>query len=232
MSHEKIQIGDCTLYRGDCLDILASVESHVVITDPPYGVTYQSNSAAGRGTKPITNDGTRLSLALYRQIIPLLKTGHVLWFTRWDAWPDVWAVLGQYYPIRGLLVWDKGTPGMGDLSHWGPSYEMIASAGSGFLRGGRDGSVLRFNTVKGLGRNHPTEKPVDLLAHLIEKISDPGDTILDPFMGSGTAAVACARTGRKFIGCEIDAAYFQTACRRAEQAYTDHGLLAMMEGAA
>ena len=102
-----------TLYHGDCRDVL---ENHppvdLLLTDPPYGVTYVSNSGAGRGTKPISNDGTRLSLRLYRSVIPLVQARHVLWFTRWDAWPDVWVELGQSWPLRGLLVWDKGSPGM------------------------------------------------------------------------------------------------------------------------
>ena len=186
--------------HGDCLDVLPEVEGvrfPLVLTDPPYGVTYQSNSGVGHGTKPITNDGTRLSLRLYRKVVPLLNAAHTLWFTRWDAWPDVWEILGQHWPMRGLLVWDKGSPGMGDLSHFGPSYELIASFGEGRLRGKRDGSVIRCPTVSSRNRNHPTEKPVDLLAYLIEKLTDPGDTVLDPFCGSGTVGLACQRTGRR-----------------------------------
>ena len=72
--------------------------------------------------RPITNNGARLSVALQRAVIPLLRTQHVLWFTRWDVWPDVWMELGPHFPLRGMLIWDKGDPGMGDLNHWGPSY--------------------------------------------------------------------------------------------------------------
>ena len=210
-----------TLIRGDCLDILPTLESEnveAVITDPPYGITYQSNHRVGQGSKPITNDGTRLSLALYRQVIPLIQANHVLWFTRWDAWPDVWAILGQWYPLRGLLVWNKGTPGMGDLRHWGLSYELIASAGYGKIRGSRDGSILPFSTTPSRNRHHPTEKPIELFSYLIDKITDIGDTILDPFMGSGTTGVACVQTGRSFIGIEIDPAYFEIATKRIKEA--------------
>jgi DNA modification methylase len=198
-----------------------------VITDPPYGVTYQSNRNVGQGATPITNDGTRISLALYRKVIPLLaslKPTHMLWFTRWDAWPDCWDVIGAHFPIRGLLVWDKGTPGMGDLRHWGPSYELVASVGWGQIRGKRDGSVLRFNTTPPGNRNHPTEKPIDLLSHLIEKTTDPGDVVLDPFMGSGTTGVAAIRAGRKFIGIEIDPRFFAVAQARIEAERNRHPL--------
>ena len=208
-----------TLRLGDCTEIIKTLDRvDAVITDPPYGVTYQSNAGAGKGTAPITNDGARLSLWLYRTMIPMLRAEHVLWFTRWDAWPDVWGILGQHFPLRGLLVWDKGTPGMGDLKHWGPSYELIASAGTASLRGARDGSILRYSMVPSKRRKHPTEKPIALLEYLIEKITDKGDTVLDPFMGSGTTGVACARTGRDFIGIEIDPVYFEIAKGRIMEA--------------
>jgi DNA modification methylase len=211
---------------GDCLDELPDVPPVALcLTDAPYGVTYQSNMAVGRGTKPITNDGTRLSLWLYRRVVPLIRATHVLWFTRWDAWPDVWGILGQAWPMRGLLVWDKGSPGMGDLSHWGPSYELIASCGEGKCRGGRDASILRCNTVPSANRYHPTEKPVELLERLILKMTDEGDTVLDPFMGSGATGVACMNTGRKFIGIEIDGDYFAKARTRIEQAQAERAEL-------
>jgi len=104
-----------TLYHGDCREIdLPAVD--LVLTDPPYGVSYVSNSGVGQGTRPITNDGARLALRLQRSLLPRIEATHVLWFTRWDAWPDVWVDLGQWFRMRGLLVWDKGNPGMGTSS--------------------------------------------------------------------------------------------------------------------
>ena len=206
-----------TLYHGDCRDVLETtpIAVDLVLTDPPYGVNYVSNMAAGRGTQPITNDGARLSLRLYRAVMPLLFANHVLWFTRWDAWPDVWELLGSSLPMRGLLVWDKGSPGMGDLDHWGPSYELIASLGSGKIRGGRDGSVLRYNAVPSANRLHPTQKPIELLAYLIDKLN--AWTVLDPFMGSGSTLVAAKSLGRKAIGIEIEERYCEIAARRCSQ---------------
>jgi site-specific DNA-methyltransferase (adenine-specific) len=205
-----------TLYHGDCRDILPNLDpADLVLTDPPYGVTYVSNMAVGRGTIPITNDGTRLALALQRQVIPLLRARHVLWFTRWDAWPDVWMELGGWFPLRGLLIWDKGTPGMGDLNHWGPSYELIASAGSGKTVGSRDQSILRYPPVPSANRNHPTEKPPSLLEYLIAKIGPA--TVLDPFAGSGSTLIAARNLGRKVIGIEIEERYCEIAARRLDQ---------------
>lgn len=208
--------GRVMIYHGDCRDVLPTLPlCDLVLTDPPYGVNYVSNTGGRRGKEPITNDGARLSLFLYRQVIPMLQARHVLWFTRWDAWPDVWGILGHHYPMRGLLVWDKGTPGMGDLNHWGPSYELIASVGSGKTTGSRDQSVLRFPAVPNGNRLHPTEKPVSLLAYLIEKLS-PG-SVVDPFMGSGSTLEAAHRHGFTATGIETDERNCEIAARRLEQ---------------
>ncbi len=207
--------GVVTIYHGDCRDVLPMLREQVfdlVLTDPPYGVSYDSNRVPGRASFGIANDGTRLSLRLYRQVLPLLRATHLCWFTRWDAWPDVWEILGQWYPVRGLLIWDKGHNGMGDLKHWGPSYELIASAGAGRIRGGRDGSVLRFPPVSNSKRRHPNEKPVELLRYLTEKLG--ARSLLDPFMGSGSSLVAARQLGIRAIGIELDEPSCETAARR------------------
>lgn len=205
-----------TLYHGDCREILPALDPvDLVLTDPPYGVSYISNWTVGKGAKPITNDGARLSVALMRQVVPLLRTQHVLWFTRWDVWPDVWQELGMWFPLRGLLVWDKGSNGMGDLSHWGPSYEMIASAGSGSCVGGRDGSILRYNAPAPATRVHPTEKPIALLTYLIGKMG--AQTVLDPFAGGGSTLLAARLLGVKAIGIEVDEQYCEAIAKRMSQ---------------
>ena len=75
-------------------------------------------------------------------------------------------------------------------------------------------SVIYFRTAESEGNHHPTQKPVDLMAYLVATYSQPGETVLDPFMGSGTTGLACVRTGRKFIGIERDPVHFETAVRR------------------
>lgn len=208
--------GGITIYHGDCREVLPTLPMvDLVLTDPPYGVNYVSNSGGRRGKEPIGNDGARLSLRLYRQILPLLRASHVLWFTRWDAWPDVWEVVGARFALRGLLVWDKGHPGMGDLEHWGPSYELIASAGSGKTTGSRDQSVLRFAGVTADKRLHPTEKPTALLSYLIQKMSPV--SVLDPFMGSGSTLWAAKMRGCSAIGIEIEERYCEIAAERLAQ---------------
>ena len=87
-------------------------------------------------------------------------------------------------------------------------------------------AIWTFPTVKGIARpDHPCPKPLGLMELLVMQFTDPGETILDPFMGSGTTGVACAKLGRKFIGCEIDPKYFEIAVRRINDAMDETVLL-------
>lgn len=207
-------IGSARLILGDCREVLPTLgRVDCVVTDPPYGIGFESNHVAATTTaawmrSQIANDGD------------LTARDAVL---HWHDGP--WICFGSHKAstpggTRGVLVWDKGpASGMGDLSFpWKPSYELIFVGGHGWA-GHRDEGVIKDHWVvtrASMGRVHPNEKPVSLLVHLIEKA--PPGTILDPFMGSGTTGVACARLGRRFIGIEIEEKYFSIACRRIEQA--------------
>lgn len=81
--------------------------------------------------------------------------------------------------------------------------------------GGRAG-IFRYSVERG-AKEHPTQKPLPLLSEIVTLFSNPGNVILDPFMGSGTTGVACVRLGRKFIGIEIEPKYFDIACKRIDQ---------------
>ena len=85
-------------------------------------------------------------------------------------------------------------------------------------------SILRFNTDKGRGRLHPTQKPVALLEYLIRTYTNEGETVLDNVMGSGSTGVACVNTGRNFIGMELDPGYFEVAQKRIEEAQRQNGM--------
>ena len=182
-----------------------------VVTDPPYGESHASNWPGKFNGQAISNDDSTEA-----------RDRVLNW---WDARPAAvfgkWSVAKWGTP-RGVLVWDKGAAsGMGDLSFpWKPSWEDIAIYGKGW-RGKRDVGVLAGHWVVtwsgGEGqRTHPNEKPVSLVLALLAKGPD-FETILDPFMGSGTTGVACVRTGRKFIGIELDPGYFQIAVDRIQK---------------
>lgn len=197
-----------TLYHADCRELLPLLKADVVVTDPPYGIAYHSGHD-GDLPREIAGDGdTALRDFALRCWLP--RPAAV--FATWRCAPPI--------TPRGCLVWEKNAGGMGDLSFpWAPMFEMVWIFGAGWS-GHRGSSVLRGSTVptwnSGPARRvHPHEKPVDLLQQIIGKA--PGETILDPFAGSGTTLVAAKLEGRRAIGIEIEERYCEIAARRLAQ---------------
>jgi site-specific DNA-methyltransferase (adenine-specific) len=125
------------------------------------------------------------------------------------------ATIKRYLPYKTLLVWDNDAFGMSDLfGDFAPTHELVTlcSNGKRKLNGKRSKNVVRFNRTG--NKLHPTEKPVDLFKFLIEKSTNPGEIVLDPFAGSATTAVAAIDAGRQFICTEKDEKYFNTALER------------------
>jgi site-specific DNA-methyltransferase (adenine-specific) len=189
-----------TIYHGDCLEMLP-IAADVLVTDPPYGVSYSSGWDNQFRDVTVVNDGdTEVRNAV---------------LAAWGNRPAV--VFGSWKQAKptgtqAVLIWDKGTVGMGDLAiPWFPCTEEIYVLGSGFV-GTRTSAVMRC-----VLRNHfhPTEKPESLMCALIEKC--PPGVVLDPFMGSGTTLVAAKRLGRRAIGVEIEERYCEIAARRLQQ---------------
>lgn len=211
---KPVEIGSATLIRGDCRAILPTLGTDlVVITDPPYGIAHSSNHGASWQGRQIANDhDTSLRDEVLRPF------NNVAAFGTWKRPP--------IERTKGCLVWDKGPAfGMGDLKFpWKGSWELIFVRGA-IWRGKRDEGVLRGHiqvSWESKGRKHPHQKPISLIEAMLAKLP-PDVTILDSFMGSGTTGVACANTGHRFIGIEIDPTYFATARERiaAAQASTD-----------
>lgn len=207
---ERVEIGDAVLFCGDCLEIIPSIEGiGAVITDPPYGISHSSNHGASWQGTQIANDHDTAVRDL-----ALSGFSNVASFGTWKTPPIA--------DTKGCLVWDKGPAfGMGDLAFpWKGSWELIYVRGRAWS-GSRDEGVLRGHiqvSWESKGRAHPHQKPVSLICALLEKL--PRElVILDPFAGSGTTGVACAKMGRRFVGIELDPKHFATACRRIEEAY-------------
>ena len=202
--------GQITIYHGDCREILPTLEPvDLVLTDPPYGINYASGQR-GAFDGIVGDSDTELRDWLIRYWCPR----QMACFATWRCQPPV--------NPRGCLVWDKGAGvGMGDLTFpWSPNYEMVWVFGNGWA-GHRGGSILRSKTVVSwntgpVKRLHPNEKPIDLLCQLLLKAPN-ADTILDPFMGSGTTLRAAKDLGRKAIGIEIEEKYCEIAAKRMPQ---------------
>lgn len=202
----KEAIGDCTLYLGDCQEIVPTIGPvQSVIADPPYGMAFQSGRRIEQHDEIANDKDTRLLLWLCD-----LKAAHskYIWM-RWDN------VAGIPKP-NSLITWVKNNHTMGNLKHeHGRRTEVCAfyRCEDHYFPKGRPHDVL---TAKSSGNDlHPTQKPVDLMQAVVGWTAGE---VLDPFMGSGTTGVACVKTGRKFIGVELNERYFDIACERIAKA--------------
>lgn len=202
------RIGPHTLYLGDCREILPTLgKVDAVVTDPPYGIAYKSPSGKGmciRGDYDvIVGDDEPFDPA------PFLSFKDVI---LWGA---------NHYSERlpssaAWFVWDK-RDGLPSNNNSDCEIAWSKRGGSARLKRHLWNGMLKASE-KDSRRTHPTQKPVEVMQWCIEYLPTEADTILDPYMGSGTTGVACQRLGRKFIGIEIDPIHFATACRRIEAA--------------
>lgn len=207
-----------TIFLGDSREILPEVEADVMVTDPPYGIAHRSGWSSSLFGSVATAYQSESGDAIHGDADTSLRDGVL---SVWGERPAL--IFGSHresFPAgyRAVLVWDKGeNAGMGDLSiPWKPNWELIFVLGSGFS-GSRTTGVLR-GYIPGrvsMGRQHPNEKPVDLMRGLILKC--PPGVVLDPFMGSGTTLRAAKDLGRKAIGIEINERYCEIAAKRCAQ---------------
>ena len=187
-----------TLHNGDNLPFMQSLkdgEFDCLITDPPYGLlAHNMRNAVG-----FMNIDWDIAPASDEQIAECLRVSktQIIWGGNYFKLP----------PSRCMLIWDKGE------AMYRRSWAECEIAWTGF-----DEVSRIFKTGKREEKKHPTQKPLTLMRWCIENYTKPGDTVFDPFMGSGTTGVACLELGRKFVGCEISAEYFAVAEARLKLA--------------
>lgn len=199
----KVEIGNATLYLGDCMDILPTLPKvDAVITDPPYGIGQDGGAQRTRGSNRTNGekvgwDSERPAKSVFDLMLARSNVA-VIWGGNYFA---------DYLPASmGWLYWEK---------RMGGDFADGELAWTSINRALRQFSYYRKNK----GDEHPTQKPVELMKFCIEFCKNEPQTILDPFMGSGTTGVAAVQMGCEFIGIEREPKYFDIACKRIEQAY-------------
>ena len=211
-------IGNATLYMGDCRDILPSVPKvDAVITDPPYGIKEAAGKNKSRGKLAVAKDFGNDSWddePISDELIRMVREA------------GKWAVIfgGNYYampPAKCWLVWDKEN-GENDFADCELAWTNLPKAVRR-IRYMWNGMLRANGEPRG---DHPTQKPIGVMEWCIGHIPAPAQTILDPFMGSGTTGVACMNLGRSFTGIERETKYFDVACRRIEDAQRQGRLIA------
>jgi len=201
---------DCdgiTIYHGDCLEILPYLPKvDLVLTDPPYGIGWAGSNASTLSWNPIANDDGNLD------ITPILNMDCLVISFGANCYPEK-------LPHRGRWIcWDKRVVENADRMLGSPFELAWTNKTSGFDKIYR---VMHGGVVNADGHNqrrvHPTQKPVTLMKRILLDYTHEGDTILDPFMGSGTTLVAAKQLGRKAIGIEIEEKYVEIAIKRLSQ---------------
>ena len=217
---EKVVIGNATLYHGDCLEILPTLPKvGAVITDPPYGINTKSDGSGKLSPWGDLVNSAHWYAAWMREARGRLTHDGALWTClNWRSLVTFQkASCDIGWPIDSLMVWDKQWIGPGGVRGLRPSYELVALFGNPDFaikdRGLAD--VQQFPVGSHKPNGHPAEKPIALMDFLVSVT--PG-AVLDPFLGSGTTAIAAANAGREFIGIEMDRRWFDLSCERISRA--------------
>lgn len=219
-------IGNATLYHGDCLGIIRDFPFQALITDPPYGIEYSSgttNKIRGKANYESTGWGDTRKY-VHDVCVPAIVTALHYCGGRGAVTPgspNLWlypepAVLGGLYQPSAI-----------GMNRWGfANFNPVCFYGKD-PRAGKTISKTVLQVTEGPSDSrHPCAKPQKAMDWLVEKVSLAGETVLDPFMGSGTTGVSCIKAGRKFIGIELEKKYFDIACERIDQAQRQARLFA------
>lgn len=208
----KEVIGNATLYLGDCLEILPTLEKvDAVITDPPYGIDWIPRV---NHRDQIWIDDKQFDPTLFMDI----AENHLFWGANYFC--------HLLNPSEAWFIWLKRAEGWeGNVNTYAPC-EMAWSDFSGKQRIKRHcwNGAYRSGSWENREFLHPSQKPIEIMEWCVRE--SEANTVLDLFMGSGTTGVACMNLGRKFIGIEIEPKYFDIACERIDQAQRQGRLFA------
>lgn len=225
-------IGACRLILGDAMAIMPMLDPvDLIVSDVPYALTTGGVSKSSKTMSGIfaahnyANDGQLIMATvpfpeMMAALFAAMKANGDCYVMANDknVHPLTDAALAAGFQFHNLLAWDKITPTANrwymknlefTLYLWKGRARTINNPGSKQL--------IRGGIEKESG--HPTEKPVHLMAEYVANSSQRGDLVLDPFMGSGTTGVAAVQLGRRFVGIELDAGYYNLACERIQAAY-------------
>lgn len=219
------------VYNQNCLEGLISLDDEsvdLILTDPPYGIDYQSNRSRdffdNLRFNPIANDKDLLWFPSFiKQCERVLKKdSHCYLFCTWKTYHTFVVGLADVPDLclKGVVVWDKMTHGSGDLqAGLAPSHEWILflTKGRRLWDGKRPNDIIHCSGVPKSRMVHPNQKPITLLRGLVQQSSNIGDLVLDPFSGSGSTLLAAMWDKRNFLGFELDEDYHKKSLHLIER---------------
>lgn len=203
------------IYNEDCIDGMKSIPDEsidLIVTDPPYGIdlTPQRENGKFKNTKVANDDNLEWLDGFVEQIYRVSKNV-VCVFCGWQKIDVFKQAFEKKFIIKNISVWNKDWFGMGN--NYRPNYELclLCCKTNVKTHSNNKSNILTYRRVAPTKLLHSCEKPVGLIEDLIEELSEKNDIILDPFIGSGTTAIACLETGRHYIGYELDPEYYKIA---------------------
>lgn len=205
-----------TIFHGDCRFLLPELhEIDVIITDPPYGVSYKKT-----GEPYMIGD----TVNIFPYFMPLARqclkdSGAAYIFSSTTKLVEILPLFQTYFKLHSLIIWDKIIGQIPrQMSHYKLRYEPILYGSMGLHRlNAYQDDVIQCQIDRGYKRVHPTQKPVSLIEYLLKNSTNKKSLVLDPFLGSGTTTVACKHLGIRCIGIEIEEKYCELAAKRVSQ---------------
>lgn len=214
----KVEIGPCTLYCGDCREILPALDSvDAVVTDPPWGLGALTGTTSKQRNRNAYLSHEDTVENIERIVIPGVVEALKLAGGRGLITPGVRAM--WLYP-RPRNVGGFYQPAVVGMSSWGfAAFNPVLFYGKDPRDGKGQSATMTTLTERASTTDHPCAKPLGAMLWMVEKASLRGELILDPFMGSGTTGIACIQTERRFVGIEKEPRYFDLARQRIEAAW-------------
>ena len=215
------RIGNQRLILGDCLEVMPTLgKVDAVVTDPPYGIgfPYNSHNDTPDELQRLIDGFVPLALASASRVVVTPGNTNIFRYPQSD-WVGCWT--WDTTTSRGFWGWSQWQP----ILLYGEDVWPGTNSRGGRLKSDRihfSGGEAKISHAEGGG--HTCPKPIEFMLRIIARFSMPSETILDPFMGSGTTLVACQKLGRHGVGIEIDPDYFQIACDRVHKAWQEPDL--------
>ena len=214
-------IGGCTLYLGDCLEVMPTLgKVDAVVTDPPYLVDTQGGGCFGKRKYKAEIRAANIDKGFDFSFLNSELCDSVICFMHDRQLHELAPHFAKNFDKQTLCYWHKSNAMPVANMNYQPEVEIYIHAwNKGFYPTGNLSQLKRVFSYP-VGKSdfdHPTVKPLPLMEKIIRNVN--GQTILDPFVGSGTTGVACVKLGRKFIGIELEEKYFDIACKRIKEAY-------------
>jgi len=206
------------IYHGDCLDMIPDlgVMFDAIITDIPYNEANRPSNGLRVLDKGIA-DSAEIDLSVVLPLLDSVLLGSLYMFCGFQQYSFIDTFLRENKYSRRCIVWEKTNPSPMNCKHlWVSGVELCAygKKPKATYNGGYENTVLRFPVER--SKIHTTQKNLNLIMHLVEKSTNEGDIVLDPYLGSGTTAEACERLNRRCVGIEKNKEYFDAAKERLQ----------------